>query len=422
MNVLVIGSGGREHTIVWSLEKSKKVSKIFVCPGNGGTEKIAENINISIDNSELLLDFIKSKNINLVVVGPEGPLVDGIADKLISEGILVFGPQKNVAKLEGSKTFAKEFMKKYNIPTADYKEFSDYDLAWEYLKNANYPIVLKADGLASGKGVIIVDDLEKAQIALDRIMKNRDFGDAGNKLVIEEFLEGEEASILAFVDANTIIPMVGSQDHKSLYDDDKGPNTGGMGTYSPAPIVNQEVMKKIENEILKRFMDGIKKEKMVYRGILFVGLMIKDNNPKVLEFNVRFGDPETQVVLPRLQTDLFEVFNAVVNDNLANINLEWKEENAVCVVVASNGYPDFYEKGVAVNIPEIDDVLIFHAGTTIFENKLVNNGGRVLGITALDKDLKKAREKAYLAIEKIDFVNKYYRKDIAKKAFKFLDK
>ncbi len=420
MNILIIGSGGREHAITWSLNKSREVDKIFVSPGNAGTAELAQNVNVDLSNDESIISFINDNLVGLVVIGPEDPLVNGLADVLIAQNIPVFGPQKNGAILEGSKAFAKRFMKKYNIPTAGYEEFSDYYKASIYLESAQYPLVLKADGLAAGKGVIIVNNQKEAQAALDRIMKDKDFGSAGDKIVVEEFLEGEEASILAFVDANTVVPMVPAQDHKAIFDGDKGPNTGGMGTYSPAPIVDDSVMKLFKEEVLDRFMVGLKAEKIVFRGIIFVGLMIKNGKPKVLEFNVRFGDPETQVVLPRLKTDLYTIMNAVVNDKLSEIKIEWNEEYAVCVVVASEGYPDAYPKGIELKNLNQDDAIVFHAGTKLENGKVVNSGGRVLGVTALDKDLKTAIAKAYSAVEKIEFEKKYYRKDIAQKAYKYI--
>lgn len=418
MNILIIGNGGREHTIAWSLKKSSFVSKIFVSPGNGGTAEIAENI--PIYNQEAIMEFIKDKNIGLVVIGPEDPLVAGLADVLIAKGVAVFGPEAEAAQLEGSKSFAKKFMKKYNIPTAEYEEFYDYNKASSYLENVDYPIVIKADGLAAGKGVIVASNQKEAQDAIDKIMKDKDFGDAGNRIVVEEFLDGEEASILAFVDSHTIVPMVPAQDHKAIYDGDKGPNTGGMGTYSPAPIVDEKVMERFRTEVLERFLYGLKKEGIVYRGILFVGLMIKNGVPKVLEFNVRFGDPETQVVLPRLKTDLYTIIDAVVHDRLSEIKIEWNDEFAVCVVIATEGYPDSYPKGIELTDLQQEGVLVFHAGTKIENDRLVNSGGRVLGVTAMDKDLKKAVAKAYQAVEKIKFDKKYYRKDIAQKAYKYL--
>ncbi len=420
MNVLVIGSGGREHTIVWSLVKSDDVEKVFVSPGNGGTASIAENVSIPVSDIDTMISFIKDNNIGLVVIGPEDPLVDGLADKLLAEGVPVFGPQKKAALLEGSKAYAKRFMKKYNIPTAAYEEFDDYYKACTYLESIAYPVVIKADGLAAGKGVIIVNNQEEALQALDRIMKDKDFGNAGEKVVVEEFLEGEEASILAFVDSKTIVPMAPAQDHKAAYDGDTGPNTGGMGTYSPAPIVDEAMQKKIKKEVFDRFMVGLNTENMPYHGILFVGLMIKDGKPKVLEFNVRFGDPETQVVLPRLKTDLYKIMDAVVNDRLSDIKIEWKDEFAVCVVIASEGYPGKYPKDIELSNLEQEDAMVFHAGTKIDDGKILSSGGRVLGVTAMDSNLEKAIFKAYKAVEGISFSKKYFRKDIAQKAFRHL--
>ncbi len=420
MNILIIGSGGREHTIAWALRKSKDVDNIFVSPGNGGTAEIAENVNLSLSDAESIIKFTEENQVGLVVIGPEDPLVNGLADILIEQGISVFGPQKKGAILEGSKSYAKWFMKKYQIPTAEYEEFTDYYKASIYLESAVYPLVLKADGLAAGKGVIIVNNQKEAQTSLDKIMRDRDFGSAGDKVVIEEFLEGEEASILAFVDAHTVVPMVPAQDHKAIYDGDKGPNTGGMGTYSPAPIVDEKLMELFKVEVLDRFMAGLKQEGIVFRGIIFVGLMIKNGKPKVLEFNVRFGDPETQVVLPRLKTDLYKIMDAVVHDRLSEIKIEWNPEYAVCVVVASEGYPDTYPKGIEITDVKQEGVFVFQAGTKLENGKLVNSGGRVLGVTAMDIDLKKAVAKAYDAVEKIKFEKKYYRKDIAQKAYKYL--
>jgi phosphoribosylamine--glycine ligase len=420
MNILIIGSGGREHTIAWALRKSKDVDNIFVSPGNGGTAEIAENVNLSLSDAESIIKFTEENQVGLVVIGPEDPLVNGLADILIEQGISVFGPQKKGAILEGSKSYAKWFMKKYQIPTAEYEEFTDYYKASIYLESAVYPLVLKADGLAAGKGVIIVNNQKEAQTSLDKIMRDRDFGSAGDKVVIEEFLEGEEASILAFVDAHTVVPMVPAQDHKAIYDGDKGPNTGGMGTYSPAPIVDEKLMELFKVEVLDRFMAGLKQEGIVFRGIIFVGLMINNGKQKVLEFNVRFGDPETQVVLTRLKTDLYKIMDAVVHDRLSEIKIEWSPEYAVCVVVASDGYPESYPKGIEITDVKQDGVFVFHAGTKIENGRLVNSGGRVLGVTAMDLDLKKAVAKAYSAVEKIKFEKKYYRKDIAQKAYKYL--
>ncbi|MDD5456134.1 MAG: phosphoribosylamine--glycine ligase [Candidatus Margulisbacteria bacterium] len=421
MNILVIGSGGREHAIVWKLAQSKKVKKIYVMAGNGGTALLAENLPGSETDFPLIHKYILDKNIDRVIVGPEIPLVEGIVDYFELKGIRVFGPAKHAAQLEGSKIFSKEFMLKYNIPTAQYEQFSDMHAAMKYCdRQARYPLVIKADGLASGKGVYIVQDVREAVKTLQQIMQDKIFGIAGNKVVIEEFLQGEEASILAFVDTKTIVPMVPAQDHKAAFDDDKGPNTGGMGAYSPAPIINSKLMEKINKEVFARVLEGFQKEGIIYRGVLYAGLMICKGEPKVLEFNARFGDPETQVVLPRLETDLVDVVEAVCEDRLSELNLKWKDEYAVCVVLASEGYPGSYEKGKEIKGLDKTSQLVFHAGTKLDKDKVITNGGRVLGVVALDKDLNKAIRKAYADVELIEFDNKMFRKDIGQKAFKHL--
>lgn len=421
MNILVIGNGGREHALVWKISQSNKCKQIYTLPGNGGTAKISKNIDINIDDFSAIYQFIKNNNVNLVVIGPEQPLVNGLTDYLTERDIKVFGPLKKGAMLEGSKSFSKEFMQKYNIPTANYHEFIDLNKALAYLDTASYPTVIKADGLAAGKGVSIVQNKQEAEKEIKKIMQDKIFGNAGDKIVIENFLQGEEVSVLAFVDANTIIPMVPAQDHKAAYDGDQGPNTGGMGAYSPAPLVTHELMSKINKIVFDKVKDGFKQEGIEYRGILYAGLMVTESGPKVLEFNVRFGDPETQAILPRLDTDLVEIMQAVCDDKLNTINIKWKKEYAVSVVLASGGYPGNYEKNKKINMPDLD-ALVFQAGTKIDQGILKTSGGRVLAVTVLAKTLPEAIKNVYKNIEKINFEKKYYRKDIGKKALKYLNK
>ncbi|OGI10203.1 MAG: phosphoribosylamine--glycine ligase [Candidatus Margulisbacteria bacterium GWF2_35_9] len=420
MNILVIGNGGREHTIVWKLSQSPKVSKIYTLPGNGGTAAISENLSGSVSDFHGIDQYVKEKKIDLIVVGPEVPLVEGIVDYFEAKNIRIFGPNQQAAQLEGSKSFSKKFMQKHGVPTAEYEEFTDIEKAKKYIQKMDYPSVIKADGLAAGKGVVIVQTQTEAENTLNEIMKNQVFGAAGSKIIIEEFLKGEEASILAFVDADTIIPMVPAQDHKAIYDGDTGPNTGGMGAYSPAPIVNAEMMKKVQEQVFDRMLAGFKSDGLLFKGILYAGLMIHKGELKVLEFNVRFGDPETQVVLPRLDTDLVDIFNAVIDDKLADINIKWKDNFAVCVVLASGGYPGSYEKGKIVSGLEKADGLVFHAGTKLDKKGIVTDGGRVFGVTALGSKLTGAIESAYKLVDKINFDKKIFRTDIGKKALKYI--
>ena len=419
MKVLIIGNGGRESTIAWKLSQSKKVGKIFIAPGNGGTLKYGENIDIAVDDIRGLIKFAKENTIDLTVVGPELPLTLGIVDEFEKEGLKAFGPSKLAAQLEGSKEFSKDLMKKYDIPTAEYGTFTEYEDAKKYLEEKGAPIVIKADGLAAGKGVIVALTMEEARVGLKTIMEDKKFGKSGSKVVIEEFMDGEEASILAFTDGNTIVPMVSSQDHKRIYDGDKGPNTGGMGTYSPAPIVTEEMNKKVYETILKPTIDGLKKEGIKYKGILYAGLMIMEDEVKVVEFNARFGDPETQVVLSRLESDLFKIFMAVVEEKLDEIEIKWDNEAAVCVVMAAGGYPESYKKGdkiTGIETAEESGLLVFHAGTKKENNEILTNGGRVLGVVGKDKTIKDAVKKVYSNIDEIKFEDKYYRKDIAYRA------
>jgi len=424
MKVLVIGSGGREHALVWKLAQSPKVEKIYGAPGNPGIAQIGECVNISPTDIKGLADFAEKEGIDLTVVGPEAPLVAGIVDEFESRGLKIFGPSKEAARLEGSKAFSKEMMKKCGVPTADFEVFDDPEKAKKYIKEKGAPIVVKADGLAAGKGVVVARNVEEALEAIDRIMVEKVFGDAGNRVVVEDCLFGEEASYLVVTDGENFIPLATAQDHKAVFDGDKGPNTGGMGAYSPAPVLSKEMEKEVQEKVIKPILRGMREEGHPFKGILYAGLMITEEGPKVLEFNVRFGDPEAQVILRRLKTDLVDVCQSVIEGNLID-SLEWIPETAICVVLASKGYPGKYEKGkVITGIEEaekIDNVVVFHAGTAIKDGKLVTNGGRVLNVTALGKDIVEARENVYKAIEKIHFDGMHYRKDIGLKALKRLN-
>ncbi len=416
MKVLIVGGGGREHAIIWKLNQSPKVSTIYCAPGNGGIGDIAQCVDIEATDIANMVDFAKRENIDLVVVTPDDPLALGMVDALEEAGIKAFGPRKNAAIIESSKVFAKNFMQKYNIPTADYQVFEDYDQALLYVKEATYPLVIKADGLALGKGVIIADSLDQAQEALNKIMIDRVFGQSGSRVIVEEFLSGPEVSLLAFTDGKTVVPMVSSQDHKRIYNGDKGPNTGGMGTFSPSRVYTPEIAQRVENEILRPTIEAMEKEQRPFKGVIFIGLILTETGPKVLEYNARFGDPETQVVLPRLKTDLLDIFMAIVDERLKDIDIEWKDEAAVCVVLASGGYPGSYAKGYQIygldHFANQEDIMIFHAGTKKDGHQYRTNGGRVLGVTAVAEDLDHAIQKAYKSIEAIKFKDMYYRKDI----------
>lgn len=413
MKVLIIGSGGREHAIAFSLSKSKKVTEIHAIPGNPGISKIGTCHSGSVEDLDFILQFVKEHKIDLTVIGPEVPLCLGLADLLEDNGFKVFGPRKYAATLEGSKAFSKNFMEKHNIPTAKYVEVTTYEDATNALSKFEYPLVIKADGLAAGKGVVICRDEEEAKTALKEIMLDRVLSSAGEKVVIEEFLKGFECSLLCFTDGKTIISMVSAKDHKQIYDGNVGPNTGGMGTVSPNPFL-PDMDDILKQEVLDPFMEGLKKEKMDYRGVIFIGLMIDNNHPKVLEFNVRFGDPETQVILLRLETDLFDIMNAVADKSLKDINITWKNEHAACLVLASGGYPGKYPKGLEITgLEEVgEDVVVFHAGTKLENDKLLTNGGRVLNVCALGTSLEDVRQKVYNAEKLIKFEGKYSRKDI----------
>jgi phosphoribosylamine--glycine ligase len=422
MKVLIVGGGGREHAIAWKLAQSQKVDKIYCTPGNAGIASIAECIEVAVDDFAALLDFVKYEWIDLTIVGPEDPLSKGIVDIFEKEGRRILGPAKAAARLESSKIFSKDFMKRHRIPTADYRVFSSYIHAEDHVRMMGAPIVIKADGLAAGKGVFVSSTVEDAIDALRLIMKEKAFGEAGEHVVVEQCLEGEEASFMVFTDGDTIVPMGSSQDHKRISDGDMGPNTGGMGAYSPAPIITPEFEKRIVDTIMRPVIDGLKAEGMKYKGILYAGLMIKDNIPSVLEFNCRLGDPETQPVLSRLSTDLLDICLAITDGRLSEIDVEWKPESAVCVVLASKGYPGNYEKGEVIKgLDEanmVEGAMVFHAGTAFRNSDIVTNGGRVLGVTATGPDIRAARDLAYKAVDKISFDGMQYRRDIAYRALR----
>lgn len=413
MRVLVIGSGGREAAIAYALNKSSKVDELYCLPGNPGMGEIATLINGSVEDLDFILKTVEDLNIDFTVIGPEVPLCMGLADLLESHGHKVFGPTKVAATLEGSKAFSKDFMKRHNIPTAEYIEVNDYENGLESLKNFTYPLVIKADGLAAGKGVVICEDEEMALKTLKEFMLDGALNNAGSKLVIEEFLKGFECSLLCFTDGETIIPMPTVKDHKQIHDNNKGPNTGGMGTVSPNPFMPNFDDEMLDS-ILKPFIKGLKEDEIDYRGVIFIGLMIDNNKAKVLEFNVRFGDPETQSIMLRLESDLFDIMYATSTKNLKDISVKWNDDTVCTLVLASEGYPGTYKKGLEIkNLDKLDDdIIVFHAGTKIVDNKLVTNGGRVLNICAKGNNLLEARAKVYKAAEIIDFEGKYYRKDI----------
>lgn len=419
MNILVIGGGGREHAITWSLKKSSKVNKLYCAPGNAGIAQIAECVPIGVFQFDELVAFAKEASIDLVFVGPDDPLAQGIVDAFEAAGIPAFGPNKAAAEIEGSKIFMKNLLKKYNIPTAKYETFTSFETALAYLKEQEAPIVIKADGLAAGKGVTVAATLEEAEEALRSIMLDKVFGDAGNQVVIEEFLAGQEMSILAFVDGETVKPMVPAQDHKPIFDGDKGPNTGGMGTYTPLPHIDSSIVEDAIVNIIEPTAKAMVSEGRPFRGVLFAGLMITKDGPKTIEFNARMGDPETQVVLPRLKTDLLEIVLAAMNGTLADLTIEWDDEAAVCVVLASEGYPGSYPKGKVITgleAAEATGALVFHAGTAQENDEIVTSGGRVLGVVGRGQDIASARQHAYEAIANIKFEGMQHRNDIAMKA------
>jgi len=416
VKILVVGSGGREHAIIWKLSQSNKVNKIYCAPGNGGISELAECVPILATEVEKIADWAENNKIDLTIIGMDDPLMLGIVDLFEERGLSVFGPRKNAAIIEGSKVFAKDLMKKYNIPTAGYEVFEDAVKAKEYLNNCSYPVVLKADGLALGKGVLICQNKNEALLGTDEIMVDKKFGNAGTRMVVEEFMTGPEVSVLSFCDGEHLIPMVSAQDHKRAFDNDEGLNTGGMGTFSPSKFYDEQLNEKCMEELFLPTLKAMKEEGRPFTGIIFFGLMLTPQGPKVLEYNARFGDPEAQVVLPRLKNDLVDVFQAAIDGKLNEIKLEWIEDAAVCVVLASGGYPLDYKKGYKISgldkQKNKEDIVVFHAGTKLENDSYYTNGGRVLGVTALGKDINTAREKAYKAVSEIEFEDKQYRTDI----------
>lgn len=416
MKVLVVGSGGREHALVWKIYQSERVEKIYVAPGNDGMLELAERVAIASDDIKALADWAEENKIDLTVVGPEKPLVEGIVDEFEARGLKIFGPNKKAARVEGSKVYAKEILNKYKIPTAEYEVFTDPDEALEYIQQAKYPLVIKAEGLAAGKGVVIATNREKAEAAIAKIMEERIFGDAGNRIVVEDFLEGEEVSILVFTDGKHILPLSPAQDHKAVFDGDEGPNTGGMGAYSPVPSVTKEVEKEICEKILKPAIKAFQSEGINYKGILYTNLILTGMGPKVLDFNARLGDPESQVILPRLKDDLVDLMEMVVEDRLEEIELEWDERAAICVVLTSGGYPIAYKTGFKIEglegLARHDNVLIFHAGTRKEGDGFVTAGGRVLGITVLGDGMIDAINQVYECVNEVYFEDMHYRTDI----------
>jgi len=418
MRVLVIGSGGREHALAWKIAQSPLVKKVFCAPGNAGTANVAENIDIPSDNVDALLQFATVTGIGLTVVGPEQPLVKGLVDSFEESGLRVFGPSQRAAEIEGSKVFCKDLMKKYGIPTARYESFDSPDQVKLFTKE-DEPVVVKASGLAAGKGVILCSNAEEARSAVQSIMQEKAFGNAGDQVVVEEFLTGQEVSLLAFTDGKTVLPLDSAQDHKAAFDGDKGPNTGGMGAYSPALVFTEELKQQVIDEIMIPTVRAMAKEGRYYRGILYAGLMLTESGPKVLEFNARFGDPETQPIMMRIKNDIVPIFEACIDGTLAKQSLQWRQEPTICVVMAAKGYPSSYEKGKEIsglNSDENRQVVVFHAGTKLENGKVLTNGGRVLGVTALGSDINQAIKNAYSAVDKIKWDGIHYRKDIGNKA------
>lgn len=415
MSVLVIGGGGREHAICVALAKSPKTGKLYCIPGNAGISQVAECVpSVGVMEFEKIADFIaEHKDITMTVVAPDDPLAAGLVDYLEERGFRAFGPKANAAIIEGSKAFSKHLMTKYGIPTADYKEFTDYDEAAEYVRGAEYPLVVKADGLALGKGVIICQNAQEGEEAVREMMVDKKFKDAGKKIIVEEFLTGKEVSVLCFTDGQTIVPMVSSQDHKRAHDNDEGLNTGGMGTFSPSKVYTPQLADAVYRDIILPTMNAMNCEGRPFKGVLYFGLMITKKGAKVLEYNARFGDPETQVVLPRLKTDLYEIFDAIIDGRLSDVDIQWTDDACVCVILASGGYPESYKKGVPIAIGKLpEDIVLYHAGTAFKDGKLVTSGGRVIGVTAKGKDIEEARKKAYDAIKNIHFDGMFYRHDI----------
>ena len=424
MKVLVVGGGGREHALIWKIAQSPRVKKIYCAPGNAGISEQATIIPIKANDLNGLLSFAQEKGIDLTVVGPEEPLTKGIVDLFESKNLMIFGASRKAAEIEGSKAFAKEMMKKYRIPTGSYEIFEDQKEAVRYLRKQGAPVVVKADGLAAGKGVMICKTVEEAVRSVEKIMGEKIFGEAGRRVVIEEYLVGEEASYIAFTDGKAILPLASSQDHKAIFDGDEGPNTGGMGAYSPAPVVTNQVHERIIEKILRPIIQGMGEEGRPYKGVLYAGLMISDGHPKTLEFNARFGDPETQPVLMRMKGDIVPILEACIKGNLSQYRIEWDPQAAVCVVMTSKGYPGDYEKGRPIEgleeVKTIKDVFIFHAGTAAKDGRTVTNGGRVLGVTGLGEDIPRAIEKTYMAVKKVHWEGVHYRTDIGRKALCWL--
>ena len=415
MSVLVIGGGGREHAICVALAKSPKTGKLYCIPGNAGISQVAECVpSIGVMEFDKIADFVAAhKDITMTVVAPDDPLAAGLVDYLEERGFRAFGPRANAAIIEGSKAFSKHLMTKYGIPTADYREFTDYEEAAEYVKTAEYPLVVKADGLALGKGVIICQTVQEGEDAVREMMVDKKFKDAGSKIIVEEFLTGKEVSVLCFTDGQTIVPMVSSQDHKRAHDNDEGLNTGGMGTFSPSKVYTSQLADDVYRDIILPTMNAMNCEGRPFKGVLYFGLMITKKGAKVLEYNARFGDPETQVVLPRLKTDLYEIFDAIIDTRLSDIDIEWTDDACVCVILASGGYPESYKKGVPITIGKLPKgIVLYHAGTAFKDGHLVTSGGRVIGVTAKGKDIEEARKKAYDAIKDIHFDGMFYRRDI----------
>ena len=424
MKVLVVGGGGREHALVWKIAQSPNVTKIYCAPGNAGISKQATIVPIKANDLNSLLEFALRERIDLTVVGPEDPLTHGIVDLFESKGLFIFGANKKAAEIEGSKAFAKEMMKKYHIPTAFYEIFDSQKEAVKYIHKQGAPIVVKADGLAAGKGVMVCNTVKEALQSINKIMVEKIFGEAGNRVIIEEYLVGEEASYIAFTDGKTILPMASSQDHKPIFDGDQGLNTGGMGAYSPAPVVTDEVHEKIIEKILRPIIYGLEEEGRTYQGVLYAGLMIRDGHPKVLEFNARFGDPETQPVLMRMKGDIVPILEACMKGNLSQHRIEWDNRASVCVVMSSKGYPGDYEKGKIIGglgeVSQMEGVFVFHAGTILKDGQMVTNGGRVLGVTGLGEDIPRAIARTYQAVKKISWDGAHFRTDIGQKALCWL--
>ncbi len=419
MKVLIVGSGGREHAIAWKCAQSQKVEKVFVAPGNPGMENVAQLI--QLHDAEELIRFVKSEGIRFTIIGPEQPLAEGLADEFLKANLAVIGPSKLAAEIEGSKVFAKTFMKKYHIPTADFQIFDEIVPALTYILKKDFPLVIKVDGLAAGKGVFICDNYTEAEMILNHIINYRIFGDAGSQIVIEECLRGEEASLFAFTDGINFVSTILSQDHKQLLNGDQGPNTGGMGAYAPA-LFTKDLKKQIDQKVIAPTLKGMRKERRTFKGILYAGVMLTEKGPQVLEFNCRLGDPETQVILPLLDNDLINVCEAILNESINEVDLKWKNKSAVNVVIASGGYPSAYEKGFPIKgLDKVsDDTLVFFAGVKKEKDTLLTNGGRVLSLTALGNDLRDAQEKVYKEVEKVSFTNSYYRTDIAQKGIRRL--